>query len=185
MAASQTTKGFGRPRYSTSSQTVVIFTDGACIGNPGRGGYGVVVLQGGSRTEASGGFRMTTNNRMEIMAAIAGLEALKERCVVTLYTDSKYLQQSISLGWAAGWCAKEWKTRSGERLNRDLWGRLLDLCAKHDVKFLWVRGHDGNTEKERCDFLANQAAVKKDLPPDTYYEEPAPLPEQDAQRSFF
>src|SRR5262245_20108510 len=97
---------------------VAIYTDGACIGNPGRGGYGVVVLQGDSRREVSGGFRRTTNNRMEIMAAIAGLEALTERCVVTLYTDSKYLQQSISLGWAETWRAKEWKKGNGERLNR-------------------------------------------------------------------
>ena len=174
-----------RFEMKTEAKSVTIYTDGACLRNPGAGGYAVVIAHGKHRKELSGGYRKTSNNRMEIMAAIVGLEALKERCVVSLYTDSKYLQQSISLGWAARWRAKGWKKGNGERLNRDLWGRLLDLCAKHDVKFVWVRGHSGNTENERCDFLANQAAGKKDLPPDTYYEESAPLPEQEGQRSFF
>jgi ribonuclease HI len=169
----------------TEAKSVTIYTDGACLRNPGAGGYGVVVVQGRHRKELSGGYRKTSSNRMEIMAAIAGLEALTEQCVVTLYTDSKYLQQSISLGWAIKWRAKDWKKENGERLNRDLWERLLDLCAKHDVEVLWVRGHAGNIENERCDVLANQAAMKKDLPPDTYYEELSALPEQDAQPLLF
>jgi ribonuclease HI len=175
MAASQTSKDFGRPCYSTSSQTVVIFSDGACIGNPGRGGYGVVVLQGKSRTEVSGGFRRTTNNRMEIMAAIVGLELLAPRSTVMLYTDSKYLEAPISRGWAKKWRMKGWRTKKGRRINYDLWDRLIDLCNKHNVKFFWVRGHAGNRDNERCDFLAMLAANADNLPIDRGYEQPAPL----------
>jgi ribonuclease HI len=170
---------------TTEAKSVTIYTDGACLGNPGPGGYAVVLLHGKHRKELSGGYRLTTSNRMEIMAAIAGLQALKHRCTVKLHTDSEYLQKSISLGWAHRWRAKNWKKGDGKRLNWDLWERLLDLCAQHDVEFIWLRGHAGDTENERCDFLSVQAAERKDLAADTAYEEPASRPQQPAPPSLF
>ena len=167
------------------AKCVTIYTDGACLGNPGPGGYAVVLLYGDHRKELSGGFRLTTSNRMEIMAAIVGLHALKHRCEIKLHTDSKYLQQSISLGWAQRWRSKGWKKKNVRRLNWDLWERLLDACAQHDVEFIWVRGHAGNTENERCDRLSVQAAQGKDLPVDALYEEPLPLPQEPAPPSLF
>jgi ribonuclease HI len=150
---------------------VLIFTDGACLGNPGPGGYGVVLLYGTRRREISGGFRQTTNIRMEIMAAIIGLEALRDRCAVTIYTDLQYVTESIVKGWAARWRANNWKRNEKERaLNPDLWERLLDLCDQHDVRFEWLRGHAGNTENEQCDHLVVSAAQGKDLPADEGYE---------------
>ena len=160
----------------TPQKSVTIYTDGACLGNPGPGGYAAVLLSGNHRRELSGGFRRTTNNRMEIMAAIVGLQALKFPCVVELYTDSKYLQESVSLGWAKRWQAKGWKKKQRTRVNWDLWERLLDACARHEVEFLWVRGHAGDIENERCDVLSVQAAQSKDLPPDLRFEEPLPAP---------
>ncbi len=134
---------------------VTIYTDGACSGNPGPGGYGVVMLAGERRKELSGGFRRTTNNRMEILAAIIGLEALAISCPVTVHSDSQYLVNAISKGWARRWRAKGWTKQDGEKAkNPDLWARLLDACAKHHVVFHWVRGHAGNEENERCDQLA-------------------------------
>lgn len=170
---------------TTEAKNVSIYTDGACIGNPGPGGYAAVLLYGGHRKELSGGFRHTTNNRMEIMAAIVGLEALKHRCKIKLHTDSRYLQQGISLGWAEKWRSKGWKKKDRRRLNWDLWARLLDLCAQHDVEFLWVRGHAGDKENERCDFLSVQAAQDKDLPVDRHFEEPVPPPAPPAPPSLF
>ena len=150
---------------------VVIYTDGACLGNPGPGGYGVVMLHGAHRKELSGGFRRTTNNRMEIMAAIVGLEALNTRCRVDLYTDSQYLADAVTKRWARRWKANGWMRNKKEKaLNPDLWDRLLGLCDRHEVELLWVRGHAGNPENERCDFLSVQAARLKNLPPDTTYE---------------
>ncbi|MBW3622598.1 MAG: ribonuclease HI [Armatimonadetes bacterium] len=152
-------------------QKVIIYTDGACIGNPGPGGYGIVLLYGTKRREISGGFRLTTNNRMEIMAAIVGLQALRYKCDVTLYTDSQYLVDSIMKGWAQRWRANRWMRNKKEKaLNTDLWERLLDLCARHEIKFEWVRGHAGDRENERCDELSVQAALWKDLPPDIGYK---------------
>ncbi len=149
---------------------VTIYTDGACQGNPGPGGYGVVLLYGDLRRELSGGFRLTTNNRMEILAAIEGLSALRERCAVTLYTDSQYLSNAITKGWAKRWRANCWKRNKNDyALNPDLWERLLELCGRHEVTFVWVRGHAGNTENERCDFLSVTAALGKDLPEDREY----------------
>lgn len=146
---------------------VTIYTDGACSGNPGPGGYGVVLLYRGYRKEFSAGFRDTTNNRMEILAAIIGLESLKEKCKVTLYTDSQYVVNSIEKGWAKKWRANGWMRNKKEpALNADLWARLLKLCEVHDVKFVWVRGHAGNPENERCDQLAVDAAKQPNLPPD-------------------
>ncbi len=161
----------------TAPKPVTIYTDGACLGNPGPGGYAAVLLQGKHRKELSGGFRRTTNNRMEIMAAIEALQVLKHRCTVRLHTDSQYVQQSISLGWARRWQAKGWKNKEGKRLNWDLWERLLAVCARHQVEFVWVRGHAGDTENERCDVLSVQAAQERNLPCDVPYEEPPALPE--------
>ncbi len=150
---------------------VIIYTDGACLGNPGSGGYGVVLLYSQHRKELSGGFRLTTNNRMEIMAAIVGLLALKTKCYVTLYTDSKYLVDAVMKGWAKRWQANGWKRNQKEKAkNPDLWQQLLDLCAQHEVKFVWVKGHAGNRENEYCDRLAVKAAQQKDLPADPGYE---------------
>ena len=162
----------GPPRYTSELKRVTLYTDGACIGNPGPGGYGVVLLHEGQRKELSGGFRLTTNNRMEIMAAIVGLRALKERCSVTLYSDSRYLVESMTQGWARQWRANHWRRgKRGKALNSDLWEQLLDLCDQHEVKFVWVEGHAGHRENERCDQLSMQAAQRKDLPADSVYEE--------------
>jgi ribonuclease HI len=149
---------------------VEIFTDGACTGNPGPGGYGVILAYGSKRRELSGGYRLTTNNRMELMAAIAGLEALRYRCKVTLYSDSQYVVNGISKGWAKRWRANGWMRNKDEAaVNADLWGRLLDLCAVHDITFSWVRGHAGHAENERCDRLSVAAATAEDLPIDEGY----------------
>jgi len=146
---------------------VTVYTDGACSGNPGPGGYGVVLLYQGHRKELSAGFKDTTNNRMEILAAIVGLESLKESCRVTLYTDSQYVVNAIEKGWAKKWRANGWMRNKKEpALNADLWDKLLKLCEKHQVKFVWVRGHAGNPENERCDQLAVEASRQPNLPPD-------------------
>ena len=149
---------------------VTIYTDGACLGNPGPGGYGVVLLYNKHRKELSSGFRLTTNNRMEIMAAIAGLKALKNGCIVTLYTDSQYLVNAMTKGWVEKWRANGWKRNKQDRaLNADLWEQMLDLCRRHQVKFVWVRGHADNQENECCDLLAREAASGQDLPDDKGY----------------
>lgn len=146
---------------------MIIYTDGACAGNPGPGGYAAILIHGGKRKEISGGYHHTTNNRMELMAAIKGLEALKEPCKVTLFSDSNYLVQSMSKGWAKRWQSNGWKrNKSDYALNVDLWEELLKLCERHEVRFSWTRGHVGTPENERCDYLATQAAVQPDLPED-------------------
>lgn len=150
---------------------VIIYTDGACLGNPGPGGYGAVLLYGGHRKEISGGFRLTTNNRMEIMAAIAALRALKTSCQVDLYSDSQYLVNAMMKSWVRRWRGQGWmRTKTEKAKNPDLWEELLQLCSRHQVRFHWLRGHDGHPENERCDQLANQAALALDLPPDKGYE---------------
>ncbi len=150
---------------------VTLYTDGACQGNPGPGGYGVVLAYGPHRRELSGGYRKTTNNRMELTAAIKGLEALKEQCEVQLHSDSKYVVDGYSNGWAARWRANEWRLSNNElAANSDLWSRLLDLCESHDVTLHWVQGHSGNPDNERCDQLATGAATQPNLPPDEPYE---------------
>ena len=132
-----------------------MFTDGACSGNPGPGGYGTILRHNGIEKEISGGEANTTNNRMELMAVIAGLQALKEPCSITLYTDSKYVADGIAKGWAASWRARGWKkSDKSPALNPDLWGQLLDLLEEHDVKIIWVKGHAGHRENERCDEMA-------------------------------
>ena len=158
----------------TKRKHVIIYTDGACTGNPGPGGYGVVLLYGEHRRELSGGFRQTTNNRMELMGPIEGLQALNQSCRVTLHSDSQYVVEGIEKGWAKRWRGNGWMRNKRERaVNPDLWGRLLDLCETHDVEFRWVRGHAGDVENERCDQLAVEAARRKDLPVDEGYETPS------------
>ena len=155
----------------TQRKHITIYTDGACIGNPGPGGYGVVLMYGEHRRELSGGYRCTTNNRMELMGPIKSLEVLKESCLVTLYSDSKYVVDAIAKGWAKRWRANAWMRNKREQaINPDLWERLLVLCEEHEAEFRWVRGHAGNPENERCDQLAVQAAYQKDLPVDEGYE---------------
>ena len=140
---------------------VNLYTDGACKGNPGPGGYGAILVYGGAEKEFSGGEARTTNNRMELLGAITGLEALKEPCEVVLTSDSKYLVDAVNKNWAAGWRAKGWKKADGKpALNVDLWERLLALLDTHKVKFIWVKGHAGHPYNERCDRLAVAEAEK-------------------------
>jgi ribonuclease HI len=148
-------------------KTVKIYTDGACSGNPGRGGFGAILKYNGNEKELSGGFRDTTNNRMEIMGAIVALESLKEPCEATIVTDSQYLVNSIEKRWVYGWKAKGWRKSDNKKvMNIDLWERLLPQLSKHKVTFEWVRGHDGHPENERCDELAVAAISRPDLPED-------------------
>ncbi len=150
---------------------ITLHTDGACLGNPGPGGYGVILDYKGHRRELSKGFRKTTNNRMELLGAIVGLEALKEKCRITTYCDSQYVVNGIERGWARKWKANGWRRNKKElALNADLWQRLLDVCDRHDVEFVWVRGHAGNAENERCDRLAVEAAQQSELEVDEGYE---------------
>ena len=138
---------------------VDIYTDGACRGNPGKGGWGAVLVYNGREKELSGGERETTNNRMELTAAIKSLACLKERCEVTLYSDSKYLVDAITKRWVYSWKSKGWKKADkSPALNVDLWEELLALLDKHDVTFVWVKGHDGHAYNERCDTLATTYA---------------------------
>jgi ribonuclease HI len=147
-----------------------MYTDGACIGNPGPGGYAAILLYQDHRRELSGGYRRTTNNRMEITGAIAGLSALRDKCRVTLYSDSEYLVNAMSKGWVERWRANGWKRNKRETaLNADLWERLLQLCEYHEVRFDWVKGHAGSQENIRCDELATQAAQQGNLPVDQGY----------------
>lgn len=146
---------------------ITIFTDGAASGNPGPGGLGVVMLAGGYRKELMAGFRLTTNNRMELLAVIVGLEALKqEDCCVTIYSDSRYVVDAVEKGWVFGWEKTGYKNKK----NPDLWQRFLMVYRKHRVKFIWIRGHAEIPENERCDQLAVRASKIIDLQVDAYYE---------------
>ena len=137
---------------------VEIYTDGACRGNPGPGGWGAIIVYGCHELPLSGGEANTTNNRMELMAAIEGLSRLKEPCLVTLYSDSKYLVDAITLGWVYKWRAAGWKRGKEPAKNPDLWEKLLSLLERHSVTFVWVKGHDGHAYNERCDKLATEFA---------------------------
>ncbi|MBR3994454.1 MAG: ribonuclease HI [Clostridia bacterium] len=138
---------------------VYLYTDGACRGNPGKGGWGAILKYGKFQKEMSGGEPMTTNNRMELLAAINGLSALKEPCRVILTSDSKYMVDGITKGWAKSWKEKNWRKADGKpALNPELWDSLLSLCDKHEVEFIWVKGHAGHPENERCDVLATTFA---------------------------
>ena len=150
---------------------IIVYTDGAAKGNPGPGGYGAVLMYGQHRKELSAGFRKTTNNRMELLAVIVALEALKKPGLdVLIYTDSKYVEQSVSKGWVFGWEKKGFKGKK----NPDLWRRFLVIYRKHKVKFQWVKGHAGNPMNERCDQLAVEASVGPDLQIDAAYERENP-----------
>ena len=143
---------------------VELFTDGACSGNPGPGGWGAILRWNGMEKELSGGEAQTTNNRMELMGAIHGLEALNQPCAVELYTDSQYLSKAINEGWLQNWKKKGWKTSGKEPVkNKDLWTRLLSALEPHKVDFIWVKGHAGDEMNERCDELATTAADGDDL----------------------
>ncbi|MBE7022015.1 MAG: ribonuclease HI [Ruminococcaceae bacterium] len=154
----------------SEQKTVELFTDGACSGNPGPGGWGTLLRYGAHTLELSGGYRLTTNNRMEILAVIRGLERLKEPCRVELYSDSKYVVDAVNQGWVYGWKKNNWlKSNKDPALNVDLWEQLLPLLARHTVTLHWVKGHDGHPENERCDVLATTAAAAEGLPEDIGY----------------
>jgi ribonuclease HI len=149
---------------STTMKLVEIYTDGACSGNPGPGGYGVILKSNGNTRELSQGFKNTTNNRMELRAVIEGLKALKEKCNVLVYSDSKYIVDAVEKGWARRWEANNWYRNKKEKaLNIDLWLDLLDLLDKHQVRFRWVKGHAGHPENELCDQMAVAAAAGENL----------------------
>ena len=149
---------------------VELYADGACSGNPGKGGYGVVLRYNGRERTFSKGFRLTTNNRMELLGAIAGLEALKEPCEVELCSDSKYLVDAVTKGWVYGWQKKGWKKSDGKpALNVDLWQRLLELMRVHKVNLIWIKGHAGHPDNERCDKLAVEAYSGEELYEDENY----------------
>ncbi len=133
---------------------VCIYTDGACSGNPGPGGWAAILSYNGHERELSGGEPATTNNRMELIAAISALEALKEPCEVGLWTDSQYLARAVNEGWLAGWKRRGWRRKEGELKNPELWQALDALLARHKVSFNWLKGHDGHEYNERCDALA-------------------------------
>jgi ribonuclease HI len=150
------------------SAEITIYTDGAARGNPGPGGYGVVLMSGKHRKELSEGFRLTTNNRMELLAVIKALEALKKPgSKVTVYTDSKYVADAVNKGWVFQWERNGFKKKK----NPDLWKRFLEIFRKHDVRLVWVKGHNNITENERCDQLAVEASQGDNLKPDTGYEQ--------------
>ena len=153
-------------------QEVKIYTDGASSGNPGPGGYGVVLLYQNHRKELSSGFKKTTNNRMELMAVIEGLKILKRKCKVIVYSDSKYIVDAIQKGWIYSWKKKDWmRNKKDIVLNSDLWKQLFELLTFHEVKFVWIRGHNGDIENERCDTLAVKASQKENIPPDIGFEQ--------------
>jgi ribonuclease HI len=160
-------------RVNERTAKIEIYTDGAASPNPGPGGYGVIIARDAVRTELSGGFRKTTNNRMELRAVIEGLRALGEYgLAVTVYSDSRYVVDMFRGGYAAKWRAHGWMRNGRDHAeNPDLWGQLLDVCSKHDVTFAWVRGHNFHPDNERCDELAVNARQAANLPPDTGYEE--------------
>ena len=147
---------------------LIIYTDGASRGNPGPGGFGTILMFGNAKKELSGGYRFTTNNRMELMAVIAGLEALKkENLNITVYSDSQYVVKAVQEGWLKNWIATNFK---GGKKNKDLWLHYYDLAQKNNIRFVWVKGHASNPHNNRCDELATAAADGKDLLVDEEYE---------------
>jgi ribonuclease HI len=156
---------------AAKSGKVLIYTDGGCRYNPGPGGYGAAIISGKARKEISGGFRLTTNNRMELTACIEALKVLKKESTVIVCSDSKYIVDAVTKGWARKWRKNGWmRNKTDYTENYDLWEQLLDLCEKHHVDFVWVKGHAGTLENERCDQLATGAAAGKNLSPDKAYE---------------
>jgi ribonuclease HI len=149
------------------SAEVTLYTDGSSRGNPGPGGFGAILISGQHSKEVSQGFRRTTNNRMELMSVIKGLEMLKkDGCRVTVYSDSKYVVEAVEKGWLASWVKQDFKKKK----NRDLWMRYLDVARRHTVSFRWIKGHNDHPFNERCDELAVAAASGRNLPPDEGYE---------------
>lgn len=167
---------------SLPSKHIAIYTDGACSPNPGPGGYGIVIIdETHPRQELSGGFRKTTNNRMELFSVIMALQELSHpQSTVTVFSDSQYVVNMINGGYAHQWRRDGWKRNKGKdpALNPDLWNELLSLCARHHVTFTWVRGHSEHPENTRCDELAVAARRQANLPADKGYEMPAKPPEQ-------
>ena len=148
-----------------------IYTDGACSGNPGPGGLGIVLIYKNYRKEISLAYKLTTNNRMEVLAAVLALEALKEPCAVRLFSDSRYLVDAIEKGWVMRWQANNWKrNKSDMAVNVDLWQRLLPQLDRHQVEFIWVRGHADNIENNRCDTLAREAIKQGEFQVDEGYD---------------
>ncbi len=146
---------------------VAVYTDGSARGNPGQGGYGIVMISGQHRKELSAGYRLTTNNRMELLAVIVALESMKlPQLKITIFTDSKYVCEAVEKKWVFGWAQKGFK----DKKNPDLWKRFLLIYPKHEVQFKWIKGHAGHAMNERCDVLATTAADGKDLLIDAYYE---------------
>ena len=150
-----------------TAQKIMVYTDGSSRGNPGPGGFGVILTFGSKRMELSQGFRHTTNNRMELLAVIVALEHIKNRnFTVVVHSDSKYVIDSITKGWVFGWAKKGFK----DKKNPDLWQRYLGVASKHSVEFHWIRGHDGHPMNERCDEMAVAARLQENLPADEWYE---------------
>lgn len=151
--------------------SLIIYTDGAARGNPGPGGYGAILKWGGTEKELSGGYRLTTNNRMELMAVIFALEALtKTDLNITVYSDSQYVVRAVKEGWLKNWIATDFK---GGKKNKDLWKKYYQLSLKHKIQFVWVKGHADNPYNNRCDVLATTAADGKSLKVDEEYERPS------------
>ena len=160
---------------------VHIYTDGSSRGNPGPGGYGTILVYGDHEREMSGGFELTTNNRMELMAAIVGLETLTKKCAVIVTSDSKYVINALNEGWLAGWKNNGWVKKNRERVkNADLWKRVDALNESHDVEWIWVKGQAGHEHNERCDILATEAAQSRGLTADEGY-----LAEQEGDQELF
>ena len=154
-----------------SGANVIIYTDGGSLGNPGPGGFAAVIIKGEKISEISGGYRLTTNNRMELMACISALESIKSQSSVILYSDSRYVVDAIAKGWAKRWQANSWmRNKTEPAKNSDLWQWLLDLCDQSSVDFKWIKGHTNNPGNERCDQLARQAAMSNKLPADESFE---------------
>lgn len=153
-----------------TDSNVTIYTDGSCLGNPGPGGWCAILTEGTRSKELFGGYKLTTNNRMELLAVIEALTALKRPCRVDLWTDSQYVRNAIEKRWIDSWQRNGWKNAEKKPVkNQDLWQRLLPLLAMHQVRFHWIRGHSGHRENERCDQLARAAAQKSGLPTDAGY----------------
>jgi ribonuclease HI len=160
------------PVSNLSPGRIVVYTDGGCRGNPGPGGYGVIIIAGETRIELAEGYRLTTNNRMEMMACLAALKTLPPHADMTLHSDSRYVVNGINKGWARKWRANNWmRTKREAAENSDLWAQLLDLCDAHRVQFVWIHGHTGQMENERCDRLAAEASEGPDLKEDRAYVE--------------
>jgi len=166
----------GTPEESAALQRVIIHTDGGCKGNPGPGGFGVVLVAGRHRKELSAGFRLTTNNRMELRAAIAALELLNAPCEIELHSDSKYVIDAMTKKWVEGWKKRGWMTAGRTPVkNKDLWIRLVAASQPHKINWCWVKGHAGHAENERCDELANLAVARKEFLEDVGFVESAGL----------